>query len=290
MRRLAALVLLGASLASATARAEGPVVVERKAAARSSLWRPSWPSFSVVEGAFTVSSGVVTLALALDDPPQEPRWKGGILFDGAVRGAMRLSSPSARQAARSIGDWPYYAAGLMPLLADPLVAWLVRDDATAAANMELIGLEAFSYAGLSSFISTRISVRERPDVTECRREHPEGGCDRDTEAFWSGHTTIVAASAGIVCANHQFMALWGSPAADASACGLATSAALVTTISRLAADRHYASDVLVGFGIGFGFGYGVPTLLHYGRTKKPVLVAIQPAFGDGAALNVAGSF
>jgi membrane-associated phospholipid phosphatase len=157
--------------------------------------------------------------------------------------------------------------------------------------MELISLEAFSYAGLSSFVSTRLSVRERPDTTECRLQHSEGGCERDTEAFWSGHTSIVAASAGIVCANHAFMPLWGSAVADTSACGLATSAALVTTISRLAADRHYASDVIVGFGIGFGFGFGVPTLLHYGRSKQPLRVSIRPAtFGEGAALDVTGTF
>lgn len=213
------------------------------------------------------------------------------MFDDAIRGSLRLSSPSARARARSIGDWPYYMAGLMPLIADPVVAWLAHDDRKAAANIELMALEAFSYAGLSSFVSTRISVRERPDVTECRRQRPEGACERDTEAFWSGHTTIVAASAGVVCANHRAMALWGSPWADAGACGLATSAALVTAVSRLAADRHYASDVLVGFGIGFGFGYGVPTLLHYGRTKQPLRVGIRPSsFGDGAAFNVAGTF
>jgi hypothetical protein len=276
-------------LASATAHAEERIGVERKVETRRLLWRPSWPTFSWLEGVGTVSAGVATLALALDKPPPEPHWKGGVLFDDAVRHGVRLSSPSARVAARSIGDWPYYLAGIMPLVADPLVASLLRDDSTAAVNLELIGLEAFSYAGLSSFIATRISVRERPDVSECRRQHPEGGCGRDTEAFWSGHTTIVAASAGIVCANHQFMPLWGSPAADASACGLATSAALVTAISRLAADRHYASDVIVGLGIGFGFGYGVPLLLHYRRSKTPLLVAIEPADG-GAALNAAGSF
>jgi choline dehydrogenase-like flavoprotein len=31
------------------------------------------------------------------------------------------------------------------------------------------------------------------------------------------------------------------------------------------ADRHYASDVLVGFGVGFGFGYAVRVVLHYTR-------------------------
>ena len=58
---------------------------------------------------------------------------------------------------------------------------------------------AFSYSGLSSFVSTRISRRERPDSSECRRLHPGGeGCGGvDTESFFSGHTTIAATSRSI---------------------------------------------------------------------------------------------
>ena len=213
------------------------------------------------------------------------------MFDDAVRGAMRLSSPSARRTARTVGDWPYYAAGALPLLADPLVAWLSHDDSKAALNLELMALEAFSYAGLLSFVSTRISERERPDTTECLRQQPSGvSCERDTEAFWSGHTSIVAASAGVVCANHQFMALWGNRAADAGACALAGSAALVTATSRVMADRHYATDVLLGLGLGFGIGYGVPALLHYRRSRAPVVVALRPdLLGKGAMLSVGGA-
>jgi membrane-associated phospholipid phosphatase len=173
-----------------------------------------------------------------------------------------------------------------------LVSLAFNADPNAALNLELVGLEAFSYAGLLSFVSTRVSVRERPDTAECLRQHPDGvGCERDTESFWSGHTSIVAASAGLVCANHQYMSLWHSPIADASACGLAGAATLVTAISRLAADRHYASDVIIGMGVGFGFGYGVPVLLHYTRRKPGWTVAIQPdALGTGASLRVAGPF
>jgi membrane-associated phospholipid phosphatase len=240
-----------------------------------------------------VSAGALTAVLALRPQPQKPRWSGGILFDDKVRDGLRLDSDAARQRVRRVGDMTYYAAPLLPLIVDPLLVGLVgRGDGKAALNLELIGLEAFSYAGVTSFVSTRISVRERPDATECRRQHPDGvGCAPDTEAFWSGHTAITAASAGLVCANHQYMPLWGSRAADASACVLAATGAIVTGVTRLAADRHYASDVIVGLGVGFGFGYAVPVLLHYSRKKPGFSVAIQPdAFGSGASLNVAGAF
>ena len=257
------------------------------------LWRRSWPEFSWGEGVATVAAGLATGYFLLQSPPSEPRWQGGILFDDAVRDAVRLESATGRQRLRSVGDMPYYLAPLLPLIVDPLVvSWLLRDDPKLAYNLAFMGLEAFSYAGLTSFISTRLSVRERPDTTQCRLEHPDfEGCKADTEAFWSGHTSIVAASAGLVCANHQYVSLWGSTAADASACALAASGALLTAGSRLLADRHYASDVIVGMGVGFGFGYAVPVLLHYSRRASGVAVSVQSdALGDGASLNVAGVF
>jgi membrane-associated phospholipid phosphatase len=257
------------------------------------MWRESWPTFSWVEGAATVAAGATTGLLALHTPPQDPRWQGGILFDDAMRRGLRLESASARQHVRSVGDWPYFTAPLLPLIIDPLVVSLIgRGDTKAAVNMELIGLEAFSYAGMLSFVSTRISVRERPDATECRRRHPDGaGCKADTESFWSGHTSIVAASAGLVCANHQYMRLWGSRAADVGACALAGTGALITAGSRVMADRHYTTDVLAGLVVGFGIGYGVPVLLHYRRNASPYRFAVQPdALGTGALLSVAGPF
>jgi membrane-associated phospholipid phosphatase len=124
------------------------------------------------------------------------------------------------------------------------------------------------------------------------RQNASGvGCERDTEAFWSGHTSIVAASAGLVWASHRYMPLWGSPVADASACALAVTGALVTGVTRLAADRHYASDVIVGMGVGFGLGYAVPILLHYTRKESPLTLAIQPeTLGSGATVSIAGDF
>lgn len=256
------------------------------------LWRASWPNFSWLEGAGTVSAAAATLALTLDSPPTDPNWQGGILFDDAIRSHVRLSSASARSTARTVGDIPYYAAGILPLIADPLVAALAHRDTRAAVNMELMALEAFSYAGLSSFVSTRLSRRERPDTTECKRWNPDRtSCELDTEAFWSGHTSIVAASAGVVCANHAHMPVWGGRVADAGACLLASSGAFVTAISRLTADRHYTTDVIVGLGVGFAFGYGVPTLLHYGRGPGRLLVAVKPdSLGVGATMTVAGTW
>jgi membrane-associated phospholipid phosphatase len=284
----AALIVMPA-LASA-----GPAQDSVSATRDESMWRLSWPAFSWTEGAATVAAGTLSGVLWLREPPRAARWHGGVLFDDAVRNQLRLSSGRARARARSLGDLPYYAAPVIPLIVDPLlVAWLGRDDGKAALNLELVSLEAFAYAGLSSFISTRLSLRQRPDSEQCWREHPDGvGCEPvDTEAFWSGHTTIAAASAGLVCANHRYLALWGHSVADASACVLATAGAVGTAVSRILADRHYATDVIVGLGMGFGFGYAVPVLLHYSHGRRDVRVALQPVtIGVGSELSLAGSF
>jgi len=268
-------------------------ISEPPAAPPPSLWHAEWPTFSKVEGAATLAAGVGTGVLFMLKTPKDPRWQGGVLFDDAVRNDLRLHSASARQRVRSLGDLPYFTAPLVPLLIDPLVAcWLLRDDTKAAVNLELVGLEAFSYAGLLSYVSTRLSVRERPDSAQCRRDNPApGACASDTESFYSGHTTIAAVSAGVVCANHRVMRLWGAPAADVSACALASTAAVASGLSRLAADRHYATDVLAGFGMGFGIGYAVPTLFHYARRDADVALSVAPgAPCTAACLRLEGSF
>ncbi len=291
---LMAVSLAVAMLAPGTASADTLPKPAYPAAPARSLWRPEWPTFSRAEGVATVAAGAGTAVLFMLKPPTDPRWEGGVLFDDSIRRAWRLESLSARKQARSWGDMPYYAAPLIPLIIDPLIAaWAVRGDTKAALNLELVSLEAFSYAGLLSFVSTRISVRERPDSAECRRTHDKAeDCgERDTESFISGHTTIVAASAGIVCANHRAMPLWGSTAADVGACALATTGALATGVSRIMGDRHYTTDVIAGFGVGFGVGYAIPTLLHYSHEDTQVSLTVSPgAPCTGACLKLRGTF
>jgi hypothetical protein len=176
-------------------------------------------------------------------------------------------------------DLRYYASPIIPLIVDPRVAaWIARGD-------------------FVSFVATRTSLRQRRDSSKCYREKPDSeGCDVDTESFWRGHTSIVATSAGTVCANHSYLPLGGHPIPDAEACALVTTDAVATGVPRLTADRHYTTDVLAGFGVGFGAGYAVPTLLHYtgdrnAGTRPNVSLSVSPgAPCTGACLKVAGSF
>lgn len=100
-------------------------------------------------------------------------------------------------------------------------------------------------------------------------------------SFFSGHTTlafVLAASSGTVASMRGYRLaplIWGS----------GMSFAFVSGYLRIAADRHYFSDVLVGAVLGVGIGMAVPLLLH-GRadgassTATP-LSSAPPALGYG---------
>ena len=278
-----------ASLALASATLARPCSAQTEQA---SLWQDQWPQFSTTEAIFTLSAGVSTIALALVPPAQNARWSGGVLFDGAVRDLVRAEDAETRKSFRGVGDISYYAAPALPLLVDAfVVSLLIRGDKRTAANLALISAEAFSYTGLITFAALRGVARERPDATECKRTSTNPTkCPSDTESFYSGHSAVSATSAGLVCANHTRMPLWGHPVADISACALAVSGALLTGTTRLVADRHYPTDVALGLGIGFGIGYAVPVLLHYSRvTKRELTLAPDPQC-SGTCLALRGSF
>jgi membrane-associated phospholipid phosphatase len=88
--------------------------------------------------------------------------------------------------------------------------------------------------------------------------------------------------------------LWGDPTADALACVTGIVFAATTATLRVMADRHYASDVIVGGAIGFSVGYGLPSLLNYRAPTVSVgatTVGIAPRVSaSSAGLTALGVF
>ncbi len=70
--------------------------------------------------------------------------------------------------------------------------------------------------------------------------------------------------------------------------GAGLSLAVATAYLRIAADRHYASDVTVGAAIGSLTGFAVPYLFH--NPKRRFMVAPAPLDHGGVALAVRGIF
>lgn len=249
-----------------------------QAAEKPSLWRSEWPQYRASELFTSLAAGFATGAIVLYGPIERPRWRGGILFDDAARDALRAKDPHTHQIYRTIGDYTYHLSPLLPLFDALVVSTVGHSDAKLAGNLTGITLEAYSYSGLLSFIATETSARQRPDGST-------------TQSFFSGHAAISATGAGLTCANHTRMRLWGSRVADISACVIASLNALTTATTRVVADRHYATDVIVGTGVGFGFGYAVPVLLHYAypTAKSRVSVAPDPSCGP-SCIGMRGTF
>jgi len=130
---------------------------------------------------------------------------------------------------------------------------------------------------------------------------PSADCDekRRYVSFFSGHSSVAFTSAGLTCAHHQRLPLYGGGAADAAACGAMIAVALSTASFRVLADEHYMSDILVGSAVGFAAGYGLPTLLHYGwgnpgsNSRKTSVGPATVAVGAGPTplgLSLSGTF
>lgn len=116
--------------------------------------------------------------------------------------------------------------------------------------------------------------RERPFVSALSPE--EKAAVRDPAdnnlSFFSGHSTFafaVTVAAGRVAQLRGYRRAWlvwavGLP--------LAVSVPLL----RMASDRHYLTDVLVGSAVGATFGYALPTLFHH-RTGALSQLTVAPA-------------
>jgi hypothetical protein len=198
----------------------------------------SWATTSVLAAsAFAVHSEL--------DGPLDPRWRGGFLFDDSVRDAVRGSSPDTRDTAGDISD----------VLRGGLWAWLVADTAMIrgwGVQQEVwrINLDAALSQGLAQSTVKYVAGRERPDGS-------------DNRSFFSGHASSAATAAGLICAHHLHGDLYGGGRADSAACAGAVAAALGAGVARIVADRHYTTDVLVGWGTGALFGYVLPSRWYY---------------------------
>ncbi|WP_394833271.1 phosphatase PAP2 family protein [Pendulispora rubella] len=268
--------------------------------APSLTWNPSWPTFRPVEYIATGLAGAAAASIfLLMKPPSQPHWTGGILFDDAARDAFRIGSQSGRDTARRISDFTAAGAVVLTLGVDSLLIPLMRKSDKVAVQLTMMNLEAFAFSTLiTNSLFTGVG-RARPSYEECQRDPTSDRlCSSGaTASFPSGHANGAFTAAGLSCAHHGRLPLWGGGLPDAMACIGSLSLAVTTASLRVAGDRHYVTDVLTSAGIGFGFGYGVPTLLHYAaggsvmETKVgSAKFSLMPMGGDRYGVMAVGSF
>jgi membrane-associated phospholipid phosphatase len=262
-------------------------------------WNPAWPRFRKAEVAFTGGLTLQVAAALFVYPTPRRKWEGGVLFDDVVRDLLVLRSLKARNTAARVSDYLYYGLAVLPMALDAgIVAGGVHGSGDVAVQMLAMDLESYALAGAIALSAEKLG-RVRPADRGCRSDSGYSRrCGDEAQlnvSFMSGHTTIAFTGAGLTCAHHSNLPLYGGGVPDIMACVVSLVAAATSGTLRIASDAHYATDVLLGAGVGLFAGYGLPELLHYrdSRSGAPRRKSLLPTFrsaGGEVTAVVAPSF
>lgn len=200
-------------------------------------------------------------------------------YDGWMRRQLMWKQPKTADIASSVIAFaiePLSAIGLNAIAAAhdgnalgiPVDALLVTEATIMAANVNQLAKYAFA--------------RERPFVHYLPRAPKEvraltSSPSDDNLSFFSGHTTLafaVATSSGTVSSLRGYRL---APLVWASGLTMAASVGYL----RMAADKHYFSDVMTGVVVGCLIGAGVPLVFHSAKSSTEA----NPPSASGQALT-----
>lgn len=177
-------------------------------------------------------------------------------LDASLQDALVWPHPDAARTASDVlaAGVPMAAAGALAL-----AGWRAGGPRTAAEDL-LVVAEAGSLAALATQVAKLATGRIRPYAYR----DPSAARSRDAYlSFWSSHAALTfsaAAAAGQVARLRGYRSwrwILGLGLAGAAACGYL----------RVAADRHWTTDVLAGAAVGTAAGLGLPVLLHRPRQE-----------------------
>jgi membrane-associated phospholipid phosphatase len=234
-------------------------------------WSQDWPRFRTWEGLLTLGMTLQAGSVMLLYPDPKNNWDSGILFDDAARDALLLGPRSSREQAQKLSDYIYYGLLIYPILVDTvIVADQIHDARDVSGEMLAMNLEAYAVAAGIALTAEHLG-RSRPMRRGCEQDpNYDAICGDEAElnkSFVSGHTAAAFVGAGVTCAHHQHLPLYGGGAPDLLACLGSIGFAGASGVLRIMSDDHYSTDVVLGAMLGFGVGYGLPSLLHYGFTS-----------------------
>lgn len=167
----------------------------------------------------------------------QAHWTSRNGFDEGIRGALRLESRSARDAAQTAST---VLMGIMigaPVV-DSLATLGIRDARWDAAwQTELINAESFTFAGLTSTLLESLFARQRPLARDCGG----GNCseDQQNQSMPSGHAALAFTGAGLLCTHHAYQTLYADPDSDRALCATGLVVATAEAFLRIMSDRHY---------------------------------------------------
>jgi membrane-associated phospholipid phosphatase len=279
------------SIAHADEGASPAERAEESAPAHRLSWAPH-TRFRPVQ--YVITFGTPVLFRLIDENTREaeqPRWRGPVLFDAAARDLLGIDSGEGQRRAMRLSDYGWYGAMAWPFIDAAVVALVLDRNADVAWQLSALALQAYALSGFVTLLTIKATARQRPLDHGCGEGSDAPGCWLEPRSFPSGHTAGAFAGAGLVCASHLNLPLYGNWAADRAACIGAQAIATATAVLRVSADRHYASDVIIGAGIGTGVGYVLPTLFQYATSgRHDRQLAIVPGSAGAYLLTYGGSF
>ncbi len=235
--------------------------------ATSVAWQPQWPMFRAEELGLTLGLYASLPVMTFLAPKPPAGWKYSTFFtlDKLVNDHLpRLGE--GRDAAILASDILQNSLIAYPFVVDAgIVAWGVHDNPTLAGQLFLMNLEANAIAAVLVATSKRVIGRVRPRVPPCDGDD-DYSCRSNSSrrAYVSGHTSAAFTAAGLTCAHHQALPLYGGGWRDGAACLTMLGLATITGALRILTEEHHLSDVTGGATIGALVGYLVPWLFHYG--------------------------
>lgn len=191
--------------------------------------------------------------------PSPCRWCAENRLDAGARDLLVWSHTDRASRASDV-----LAFGLVPagIAAHQLLAARAAGDAKEGWVDLLVVAEAAALSVDLNQVVKFAAGRQRPFVHHAPPDRPAD--PDDNVSFTSGHATLaftLAAAAGTVSDLRGYKSapwVWGA--------GMSLAAA--TAYLRIAADKHYLTDVLAGAALGTAAGIALPRLLH-GRKDEP---------------------
>ena len=204
-----------------------------------------------------IAAMTIILIFVLRAAPPRVRWRGPILFDAQIRDRARLRSARARALAARASDCLLWGVCAFPIAVDAgLVVIAARGHMVLGLRMLAMDATSLLMAGVLVMVIKHLAARERPtDEGQAKWLHVERNL-----SFIGGHTAMTFTGAGLIAAQHTHLPIYGHRG-DLSAMVLAWCAAALVSLLRVLADKHYASDVLVGAAVGIACGWAMPLLI-----------------------------
>lgn len=235
-------------------------------------WDPRWQRVSNAEYGVTLGL-LATAGAALVLNPEPPLgFRASVLFDEPLRDALLLPTRQGRDHASVASDVLQYTLGLAPFADVAGLALTSSADSDLLWQLTAMNLESTALTLAFVTLSKRLAGRTRPQAGPCESGTTSCIGSVNRQSFMSGHTATGFAGAALLCVHHEYLPIYGHRGLDRAVCPVALGLATANGLLRVAADRHWATDVVAGAAVGLISGYALPQLLHY----APVIDSASP--------------